>query len=117
VRILSSNSASLVTRCLAATLVLLTLGGLLFAQSENRRLVLGSVYRVVRNLIEVKQEGGDLAVIKVDSATKYIDSGTQAPAKLKDLAVGDQIVIKVILKSGVETAEEVKFVPALGSKK
>jgi hypothetical protein len=36
---------------------------------------------------------------------------------LKDIAVGDQIVLKVVNKSGVDTAEEVKFVSALGNKK
>ena len=92
-------------------------GGLGFAQTPNRKLVMGSVYRVVRNLIEVKQESGDLAIIKVEATTKYVDSTTQAPAKLKDIAVGDQIVIKVIVKNGVETAEEVKFVSALGDKR
>jgi hypothetical protein len=111
------SSANFVTRGLAAALFLLWIGNLAFGQNENRRLVLGSVYRVVRNLIEVKQEGGDLAVITVDSGTKYIDSSTQAKAKLKDIAVGDQIVIKVIVKRGVDTAEEVKFVSAVASRK
>jgi len=106
-----------VTKYIAATLLLLSLSTFAIAQTENRKLVIGSVYRVVRNLLEVKQEAGDLAIIRVDAATKYVDSSTQAPAKLKDIAVGDQIVIKVIVKSGVDTAEEVKFVSALGSKK
>jgi hypothetical protein len=102
-----------VTKRIVATLLLLSFGGLAIAQTPNRKLVIGSVYRVVRNLIEVKQEAGDLAIIKVDAQTKYVDSTTQAPAKLKDIAVGDQIVIKVIFKNGVDTAEEVKFVSAL----
>jgi hypothetical protein len=106
-----------VSRCIAATLLVSSLGTLAVAQTENRRLVIGSVYRVVRNLLEVKQDAGDLAIIKVDAATKYVDSSTHAPAKLKDIAVGDQIVIKVIVRSGVDTAEEVKFVSAVGSKK
>jgi len=109
--------AKAATTCAAtyavAILALLSLGPIVLAEGGGRKLVLGSVYRVVRDLIEVKQEGGDLAVIKVDSATKYIDSTTRMVAKLKDLAVGDQIVIKVIVKAGVETAEEVKFVSAL----
>ena len=105
-----------VTNRITATLLLLSFGGLVIAQTPNRKLVIGSVYRVVRNLIEVKQEAGDLAIIKVDAATKYIDSTTQTPAKLKDIAVGDQIVIKVIFKNGVDTAEEVKFVSVLGKK-
>jgi hypothetical protein len=106
-----------VTKCIAATLLLACLGQLAVAQTPNRKLVLGSVYRVVRNLIEVKQEAGDLAIIKVDATTKYVDSTTLAPAKLKDIAVGDQIVIKVIVKNGVDTAEEVKFVSALGDRR
>jgi hypothetical protein len=105
-----------VTKYIAATLLLVCLGRLASAQTSNRKLVMGSVYRIVRSLIEVKEEAGDIVVIKVDAATKYIDSTTQAPAKLKDIAVGDQIVIKVVDKSGVDTAEEVKFVSALGNK-
>lgn len=106
-----------VTKPLFATLLLLGLAIAGIAQTANRKLVIGSVYRIVRNLIEVKQEDSDLAVIHIDAATKYIDSSTQSPAKLKDIAVGDQIVIKVVAKNGVDTAEEVKFVSALGSKK
>jgi hypothetical protein len=106
-----------VTKCLAATLLLVCLGGLAVGQTPNRKLVMGSVYRVVRNLIEVKQAVGDLAIVKVDATTKYVDSTTQAPAKLKDIAVGDQIVIKIIVKNGVDTAEEVKFVSALGDRR
>ncbi len=106
-----------VTKYIAATLLLVCLGTLASAQTSNRKLVMGSVYRIVRSLIEVKEEAGDIVIIKVDGATKYIDSTTQAPAKLKDIAVGDQIVIKVVDKSGVDTAEEVKFVSALGNKK
>ena len=105
------------TKYVAVALLLVCLGGLAVAQTPNRKLVMGSVYRVVRNLIEVKQEAGDLAIIKVEATTKYLDSTTQAPAKLKDIAVGDQIVIKVIVKNGVDTAEEVKFVSALGGRR
>ena len=91
-----------VAKSFTAILLLLAFGGFAIAQTPNRKLVMGSVYRVVRNLLEVKEEGGDLAVIKVDAATKYVDSTTHSPAKLKDIAVGDQIVIKVIVKDGVE---------------
>jgi hypothetical protein len=102
---------------LAALVVLLSLALLASGQTEDRRLVIGSVYRIVRNLVEVKEDGGDIAVIKVDAATTYFNSSTQAPAKLKDIAAGDQIVVRVIVKAGVDTAEQVKFVPALGTKK
>jgi len=105
-----------VSKYIAATLLFLLFGGLAVGQTSDRKLVIGSVYRVVRNLLEVKQEAGDLAIIKVDAATKYVDSTTRAPAKLKDIAVGDRIVIKVTIKDGIDTAEEVKFVSALGKK-
>jgi hypothetical protein len=98
-------------------LLILTLSAPAFAGAQGRRLVIGSVYRVVRNLIEVQQETGGTAVIKADAATTYINSSTGKPAKLKDLAVGDPIVIKVVSKDGIDTAEEVKFVPATGNKK
>jgi hypothetical protein len=86
------------------------------ARGEGRRLVMGTVYKVVRNLIEVQEEGGT-EVIRVDASTTYINSSTEKPAKLKDLAVGDQIVIKVVVKDGIDTAEQVKFVPATGNRK
>ncbi len=104
-------------KCLILPLLLLTLSAPAFGRTEGRRLVLGSVYRVVRNLIEVQEEGGGITVIRVDAATTYINSSAEKSAKLKDLAVGDQIVIKVISKDGIDTAEEVKFVPAIGNKK
>ena len=85
------------------------------AHGEGRRLVMGTVYRVVRNLIEVQEEGST-AVIRVDASTTYINSSTEKPAKLKDLAVGDHIVIKVVVKDGIDTAEQVKFVPAAGNR-
>jgi hypothetical protein len=100
----------------ALVLLVLLTGSSVVARSEGRRLVIGSVYRIVRNLIEVKEEGADITVIRVDSATTYVNSSTEKPAKLKDIAAGDQIVIKVVSKDGVDTAEQVKFVPALGNK-
>jgi hypothetical protein len=100
---------------------LLLLGLLLTAHGDARatdkKLVMGSVYRIVKNLIEVQQDGGGLVVVVVDSATTYIDSSTEKPAKLKDLEPGDQIVIKVVSKNGVDTAQQVKFVPAFGTRK
>jgi hypothetical protein len=103
-------------KCFTLLLLVLTLSVGAFTHAEGRKLVVGSVYRVVKNLIEVQQDTGGTAVIKADAATTYINSSTGKPAKLKDLAVGDQIVIKVVSKDGVDTAEEVKFVPATGNK-
>lgn len=100
---------------------LLLLGLLLMARGDARatdkKLVIGSVYRIVKNLIEVEQDSGGLVVVVVDSATTYIDSSTEKPAKLKDLEPGDQVVIKVVSKNGVDTAQQVKFVPAFGTRK
>jgi hypothetical protein len=97
-------------------LLVLSTSTFVLARKEGRRLVIGSVYRIVRDLIEVKEEGADITVIRVDSATTYINSSTEKPARLKDIAAGDQIVIKVVSKDGVDTAEQVKFVPALGNR-
>jgi hypothetical protein len=87
------------------------------ARATDRKLVMGSVYRIVKNLIEVEQDTGGLVVVVVDSSTTYTDSSTEKPAKLKDLEPGDQIVIKVVSKNGVDTAQQVKFVPAFGTRK
>jgi hypothetical protein len=103
---------------LVSLVIVLSVSAGLFASAQDRKLVMGSVYRIARNLIEVKQEEkGAVAVIHVDGATTYMDSSTEKPAKLKDITAGDQIVIKVVLKDGIDTAEQVKFVPALGNKK
>lgn len=101
---------------LTCLLLMFALSAQVRARSEDRKLVMGSVYRVVKDLIEVQQEGSGIAVIKVDAATTYVNSSTKKPAKLRDIAVGDQIVITVVVKNGIDTAEDVKFVPALGSK-
>jgi hypothetical protein len=97
-------------------LLVLSTSTFVLARKEGRRLVIGSVYRIVRDLIEVKEEGADITVIRVDARTTYINSSTEKPARLKDIAAGDQIVIKVVSKDGVDTAEQVKFVPALGNR-
>ena len=101
---------------MAWLLLMISLGSPALARAEGHKLVMGTVYRVVRNLIEVKQDSPELAVVRVDASTKYINSSTEHAAKLKDLSVGDQIVIKVVTKDGVDTAEEVKFVPASGNR-
>jgi hypothetical protein len=114
-------------RVLAALLMVTCLGTLAAAapqdpkqdRKEDRKLVMGSVYRIIRNLIEVKQEGSGLAVIKIDAATTYVNSSSskQVPAKLKDISPGDQVVIKVAVRNGVDTAEQVRFIPAVANAK
>jgi hypothetical protein len=64
-----------------------------------------------------RQPGGKPQAGHVDAATSFVNSSTQAHAKFKDISVGDQVAIKVVVKSGVDTAEQVKFVQALGSGK
>jgi hypothetical protein len=104
------------TRLFCAAAILLFAATIVDGQtvSERRKLVMGSVYRIAKNLIEVKQEEGDIAIVHVTPATTYINSSTQAPAKLKDISTGDQIVIKAVVRNAVDTADQVKFVPALG---
>jgi hypothetical protein len=64
-------------------------------QAENRKLVMGSVYRMVNNLIEVKEQEENVAIIHVDAATSFVNRSTQAPAKFKDISVGDQVATKL----------------------
>jgi hypothetical protein len=106
-----------VTKIAIGALIVLCVASVAAGQAaDGKKLVMGSVFRVIKNLIEVKVEDGDVEVIHVSPATSYINSSTQAPAKLKDISVGDQIVVKVITKNGVETADQVRFVPALGAR-
>jgi hypothetical protein len=100
-------------RYLLAFLIALSMVLAVPGRADDHKLVMGTLYKVVKNLIEVKEDSAGLTVIRIDADTKYTNSSTEKPAKLKDLAVGDQIVIKVVSKNGVDTAEEVKFVPAL----
>jgi hypothetical protein len=95
--------------------LMLTANGL--SQASGAKLVMGTVHRIVKNLIEVEEDSNELAVIVVDSSTTYINSSIEKPAKLKDLEVGDQVAIKVVVKDGVDTAQQVKFVPAFGTRK
>lgn len=114
--IITDMALSPVTKIAAGAVLLLWVAACALGQIENRKLVIGSAFRVVRNLIEVKREDGDFAVILVTPATAYTNSSTQARGKLKGISVGDQIVVKVITKDGVETADQVKFVPTLGAR-
>ena len=107
--------SSIKRRTLLLLALLATINGV--ARAAGGKLVMGTVHRIVRNLIEVKEESDEIAVVVVDSSTTYIDSSTEKPAKLKDLEAGDQIVVKVVSKDGVDTAQQVKFVPAFGSRK
>jgi hypothetical protein len=107
--------SSIKRRTLLLLALLATINGV--ARAAGGKLVMGTVHRIVRNLIEVKEESDEIAVVVVDSSTTYIDSSTEKPAKLKDLEAGDQIVVKVVSKDGEDTAQQVKFVPAFGSRK
>jgi hypothetical protein len=95
--------------------LLLAANGL--TQATGAKLVMGTVHRIVKNLIEVEEESNEIAVTVVNSSTTYINSSIEKPARLKDLEVGDQVVVKVVVKDGVDTAQQVKFVPAFGTRK
>ena len=98
---------------LTALLLTISLSMPALIRAGGRKLVMGTFYRTVKNLLEVKDDSGKIVVVRFDASTTCVNSSTEKSAKLKDISAGDQVVIKVISKDGVDTAEQVKFVPAL----
>jgi hypothetical protein len=76
-------------------------------QAENRKRVMGSVYRMVNNLIEVKEEERKVAVVHLDAATSFVTSSTQA-REIQRHFRGPSSCHKVVVKNGVDTASEVR---------
>jgi hypothetical protein len=83
----------------------------------GRKLVLGSVYRIEKNYVEVQVQAKEFVAVRTDASTTYFDSSVNKPAKPQDLGVGDQVAIRVVIKNGESVAEEIKFVPHNGARK
>src|SRR5713101_5522647 len=84
---------------------------------SGKSLVLGSVYRIGKNYIEVAAQAKEIIAVKIDSSTTYFDSSVNKPARPQDLSVGDQVAIRVVSKNGESVAEQIKFVPSNGARK
>lgn len=79
--------------------------------APQANIVIGKVHRVVKNTIEINSDSGGVILVKTDAATKYTNSRTEKPAKKQDMAVGDEVVVKVISKNSGSVAEEIRFLP------
>jgi hypothetical protein len=97
--------------------VLLLVGSGIARADGGKSLVVGSVYRMGKNYIEVEVHAKEIVAVKTDASTTYFDSGVNKPARSQDLAVGDQVAITVVAKNGVNVAEQIKFVPSQGARK
>jgi hypothetical protein len=80
-------------------------------------IVIGKVHRVVKNTIEINSDSGRVVLVKTDATTKYTNSRTEKPAEARDMAVGDEVVVKVISKDSGNVAEEIRFLPTGARKK
>lgn len=83
----------------------------------GKGLVLGTVYRIRRNYIEVDVQAKEIVAVKVHASSTYFDSSVNKPARPEDLGVGDQVAIHVVSKNGESVAKQIKFVPSNGASK
>ena len=97
--------------------VLLLLGSGIARADGGKSLIVGSVYRMGKNYIEVEVHAKEIVAVKTDASSTYFDSSVNKPARSEDLAVGDQVAITVVAKNGENVAEQVKFVPSQGAGK
>ncbi len=99
------------------TCMFLLVGPGIMRPDGGKSLVLGSVYRIGKNYIEVEVQAKEIVVVKLDASTTYFDSSVNKPARPQDLGVGDQVAIRVVLKNGKSVAEQIKFVPGTRARK
>jgi hypothetical protein len=83
----------------------------------GKSLIVGSVYRMGKNYIEVEVHTKEIVAVKTDASTTYFDSSANKSARSQDLAVGDQVAITVVARNGENVAEQIKFVPGNGARK
>ncbi len=97
--------------------MLLLVGPGIARADSGKGLVLGTVYRIGRNYIEVEVQAKEIVAVKIDASTTYFDSSVNKPARPQDLGMGDQVAIRVVSKNDESVAEQIKFVPSNGASK
>jgi len=95
--------------------LLALLVALLFAFSASahgdKKHVQGTIQKINADSVVVKARDGSAVVVKLSSATVYVQrvGNADKSAKLSDLAVGDLVVIHATPKDTGLEADEVKF--------
>ena len=93
-------------RAIAVTTLLLALSVMVFAHGKEKH-VMGKVTSVSDNSITVETTANQSVAVEVDDKTKFEKSG--ATATLKDLKVGDKVVIHADTAGDKLVASEVHF--------
>lgn len=93
-------------RAIAVTTLLLALSVMAFAHGKEKH-VMGKVTSVSDNSITVETTAKQSVTVEVNDKTKFEKSG--AAATLKDLKVGDKVVIHADSEGGKLMASEVHF--------
>ncbi len=93
-------------RTIAVVVLLLTLSLMALAHG-NEKHVMGTVTHISDNSITVETNAQKSVTVDVSDTTKFENSG--AAANLKDLKVGDKVVIHADGSSGKLVAHEVHF--------
>ena len=94
-------------KCVIVALSALGLISALALAHGNFEHVLGTVSKITGNSITVTTASGENQTVIVGTETKFVKSG--APASLKDLKVGERVVIHARPTGKALEAEEVKF--------
>ena len=89
-----------------AAFALLVLAAAAFAHGTDKH-VLGTVTKIAHNEITVETQTKEVQVVKITSETAFVKSG--AAATLKDLKVGDRVVIHAMPVGNDLIAHEVRF--------
>ncbi len=92
---------------LAAVVVLLVLTVGLALAHENEQHIMGKVKSVSENSITVETVKKETKTVEFTSETKFVKSAS--PASVKDLKVGDRVVIHAAVKGDKLEAREVRF--------
>jgi ribosomal protein S1 len=93
-------------RTIAVVVLLFTLSIIALAHG-NEKHVMGTVTNISDNSITVETQAKKSVTVDVSDKTKFEKSGTAAT--LKDLKVGDKVVIHADASSGKLVASEVRF--------
>lgn len=93
-------------RAIAVTTLLLALSVIVFAHGKEKH-VMGKVRNISDNTITVETTSQHSVTVEVNGQTKFEKSG--APATLKDLKLGDKVVIHADPSGDKLIAHEVRF--------
>lgn len=95
-------------RTMAVFALVCALSPMVFAHGSEKH-VMGTVTSISDGTIVVKTTSKETVTVSLNAATKFLKSGS--PATLKDLKVGDKVVIHAKGPENNLVADEVRFGP------